>query len=189
LYCDVNALASIRNKKNSIMSVATKGQIVGVLNSSQTIYAESFEDGKALFLTAKYDGGFVPKGKQLVAGSGFVFQNGFVVADFAAYPASADTDGFEIPATVAAAKPISWEAKEDSNGKTYFKKRLTTVDDTNGDGVIDSKDTARSANFLTPIIDWFGKNPIAIVGGVILLYLALKPKGKGKSKGFLANIL
>jgi hypothetical protein len=172
------------------MALATKGLLVAVINGSLNIFADNFEDGKPLFLVTKTsDGGIAPRGKEIVSGGGAVMQNGFVAADFVDYPASGEATGFTIPAAVTAMKPASWEAKEDADGRTYFKKRVPTDTDTNGDGVVDTKDTQRSANFLTTTIDWFGKNPIAIVGGVILLYLLLKPKGKGKSKGLLSGIL
>jgi hypothetical protein len=165
------------------MATIALNQYVGSWNGLQ-MYAKNFTTGGKLYIANEYNGGIVPRGKEIVSDVGFTLASGLVVADFAAFPSSGGT-GVGIP-TDLATNPIGWAKKIDSEGNGYFKKSedSTSNEDTNGDGIIDSNDSPRnSANVLTQAMDWIKANPFLAAGIAIGAYLLFfQPKGRGKKK-------
>lgn len=163
------------------MATISLGQYLGSWNGLQ-MYARSFTTGGKLYIANDYNGGYVPRGKEIVSDTGFTLASGLVVADFAAFSTSGGT-GVGIPTDLATA-PIGWAKKIDSEGNGYFKKSSDTNEDTNGDGIVDSNDSPRnSANVFTQAMKWVKANPFLAAGIAIGAYLLFfQPKGRGKKK-------
>jgi hypothetical protein len=166
------------------MAVPIQDAYVGSWNGIQ-MYAKAFSPGGKLYIAnttvSSAPAGstvLVPRGKEIVSDGGWTMASGYVVADFASYSTSGG-NGTGIP-TDLATTPNGW-AKMQDNWGGYFQKVETTTTDTNGDGVIDEKDKARSANSFDKAIDWVKANPLLAAGIVLGVYLVFFAK-KGKKK-------
>lgn len=121
---------------------------------------------------------FAVRSKNICLNADATLATGVLAADLA------DLEGTD---AYGAATPDSWTTpagyvvKQNADGFTYYISEglAASFKDTNGDGIIDSKDelvedVVRSANFLDDPITWAKENPLyAFVGGVTVYLIAV----------------
>lgn len=173
------------------MALPILGAFVGSWNGIQ-FYAKNFTIGGKLYIANEYNGGLVPRGKELVSDAGFVLASGFVVADFALYSISGGT-GLGIP-TDLATTPNGWAKIADPEGNFYFKKLdgVSNTNDLDGDGINDTTGleiVQRSASFTTQAMDWIKANPIYTAGILIGLYLLYTSSQGGKKRKKILGLI
>lgn len=155
--------------------------------------ARTFDNGVTFYLCqigSEFPDNFVVRGRALASNTtDFTLASGVTTDDIAQLVAS-DTAGLTSPSGFVV--PAGYVKKFGTDGTPYYVNSDDLVGlagDTNGDGVVDAKDTAaRSANIFTSVIDWAKANPMLAVGAVVAIYLfIIKPMmGGKKKKGLLA---
>jgi len=175
------------------MATIKNGTYLGIWTATELLtfqtYAVSFGDSPKLYPATKYKGGWVVRSKNFVLDTNLNFTkaSGLVDADMAVLEASAEADEFGFNPPTGFTTPDGYSKLYDTEGRPYYVATSGT-EDTNGDGVVNSADTAttvRSANIFTQVWDWAKANPFlagAIVLGVVVIYQQMTQKGKRRKK-------